>query len=218
MSVDAVPDPADMRQGYDVPGLTEGAAAADPFEQFERWFADAADVGIKEPNAMTLATVDRAGVPDARVVLLKGVSAAEGFCFYTNKRSAKAAELNARAAAALVFYWDLLDRSVRIRGAVQALEDAANDAYFAKRPRGSQLGAWVSPQSAVIDDRAFLADEQARREAEFEGREVPRPPHWGGYAVIPHTVEFWQGQPSRLHDRLRYARDGDGWSRVRLAP
>ncbi|BAM02340.1 pyridoxamine 5'-phosphate oxidase [Phycisphaera mikurensis] len=207
-----------MRQPYEVPGLTEEAAAGDPFVQFDRWFADAAEAGIKEPNAMTLATVDAGGLPDARVVLLKGVGPEDGFRFYTNKRSRKADELAARAEAALVFYWDALDRSVRVRGRVVELDDAANDAYFAQRPRGSQLGAWVSPQSSIIPDRGHLAAEQARREAEFSGRDVPRPPHWGGYAVMPRAIEFWQGQPSRLHDRLRYERSDGGWSRVRLAP
>ena len=201
MSTDAVrggvpaPDPAAMRQGYEVPGLTEEEAPADPFELFDRWFADATGAGIKEPNAMTLATVDAVGSPDARVVLLKGVGPEDGFRFYTNKRSRKAAELAARAEAALVFYWDALDRSVRVRGAVEELDAAANDAYFASRPRGSRIGAWVSPQSEVIDGRGFLYAEQARREAEFAGGEVPRPPHWGGYAVLPRVVEFWQGQP-----------------------
>ncbi len=225
MSVDAVrggvpasPDPSGMRQSYEVPGLTEAEASSDPFEQFDRWFADATEAGIKEPNAMTLATVDADGVPDARVVLLKGVGPDDGFRFYTNLRSRKAEELAAHAEAALVFYWDKLDRAVRIRGSVVPLDDAANDAYFASRPRGSQLGAWVSPQSAVIPGRSFLKEEQARREADFEGSDVPRPPHWGGYAVMPRVIEFWQGQPSRLHDRLRYERAGGGWTRVRLAP
>lgn len=228
MSVDAVhahsqepanpPDPAGMRQSYEVPGLSEAEASADPFAQFDRWFGDATRAGIKEPNAMTLATVDAEGVPDARVVLLKGLSPAEGFCFYTNKRSAKAGEIALSPRAALVFYWDALDRSVRVRGPVRELDPAANDAYFAQRPRGSQLGAWVSPQSTVIPDRAFLQREQARLEAEFADGPIVRPPHWGGYAVMPRTLEFWQGQPSRLHDRLRYEREGEGWKRVRLAP
>ena len=225
MSGDAVPDPrrgpldpADMRQGYEVPGLLEAEAADEPYAQFDRWFREAAAAGIKEPNAMTLATVDAAGLPDARVVLLKGVGPGRGFCFYTNRRSRKAEELAAVGEAALVFYWDLPDRSVRVRGACVRLGDEDDDAYFAKRPRGSQLGAWVSPQSSVIPGRGFLREEQARREREFAGREVPRPPHWGGYAVMPRSVEFWQGQPSRLHDRLRYERDGDRWTRVRLAP
>ena len=168
-------------------------------------------------DAMTLATVDDAGRPDARMVLLKG-HGPEGLRFYTNLESAKGRQLDARPEAAVVVYWRELDRQVRARGAVEPLPDETVDEYFATRPRDSQLGAWASAQSTPIASREELEGRVAELEREYEGREVPRPAHWGGFLLVPDTVEFWQGRIGRLHDRLRYRRDGDGWRVERLAP
>jgi pyridoxamine 5'-phosphate oxidase len=213
-------DLADLRQPYAVPGLDEADLRASPFDQFQMWFTQAKASGIKEPNAMTLATADADGVPDARIVLLKGLNPASGFAFYGNYTSAKAAQLDAQPAAALVFYWDRQDRQVRVRGSVQRLPDATNDRYFRSRPRGSQIGAWVSPQSRVIGGRDVLRQREAELLGQYAGGDVPRPPHWGGWAVRPQRIEFWQGQPSRLHDRLVYIRhaDDEQWTVQRLAP
>ncbi|MEM8782907.1 MAG: pyridoxamine 5'-phosphate oxidase [Planctomycetota bacterium] len=209
---------ARLRQPYNVPGLRESDLLGSPFDQFQMWFTQAKAAGIKEPNAMTLATASADGVPDARIVLLKGLSPQSGFAFYTNYDSVKAKQLEANPRATLVFYWDRLDRQIRVQGGVHRLPDAANDRYFAQRPRGSQIGAWVSPQSSVIPDRDVLAKREAELVERYEGQDVPRPLHWGGYAVLPERIEFWQGQPSRLHDRLVYVRDGEAWKVERLAP
>ena len=168
-------------------------------------------------DAMTLATVDEAGRPDARMVLLKG-HGPDGFRFYTNLQSAKGRHLAGRAQAAIVVYWRELDRQVRARGAVEALAQEAADEYFTSRPRDSQLGAWASAQSSPISSRDELEQRVAELEREYEGRDVPRPPQWGGFLLVPETVEFWQGRVGRLHDRFRYAGDGDGWRVERLAP
>jgi pyridoxamine 5'-phosphate oxidase len=199
-----------------MPALRRASLAADPIAQFGAWFEHAArEAPLAE--AMTLATVDADGAPDARMVLLKGFDVA-GFRFYSNYESAKAEQLAARAQAALVVYWRELDRQVRIRGEVERLDGADSDAYFAGRSRDSQLGAWASPQSRPIESREQL-DDRVREAAErFGEREVSRPPHWGGYLLRPRTVEFWQGQVGRLHDRFRYRREGEGWVIERLAP
>ena len=213
--------PADMRQSYDVPGLTEAEAGPEPMPLFHRWFADAEAAGVKEPNAMTVATVDAAGLPDARVVLLKGFDGptgalGPGFRFFTNYDSQKGRQLGDVPHAALVFYWDALDRQVRVRGSAHRLDAAESDAYFRSRPRGSRLGAWASPQSSVIPARSTLRAAYTAAEARH-GEALQRPPTWGGYTVRADAIEFWQGQPGRLHDRLRYTRVEQGWRRERLA-
>jgi pyridoxamine 5'-phosphate oxidase len=188
----------------------------DPIVQFEKWFEEASKAAPL-PEAITLATVDADGAPDARMVLLKGVGA-DGFRFFTNYESAKAGQLDAAGQAAIVAYWRELDRSVRVRGTITRLGAADSDAYFATRPRGSQLGAWASPQSQAVASREELDGLLAAAEERFEGGDVPRPDYWGGYLLVPRTIEFWQGRVGRLHDRFRYSRDGDGWRIDRLGP
>jgi len=190
--------------------------AADPFTQFARW-RELAQREVPLAEAMTLATADGGGAPDARMVLLKG-SDSEGFSFFTNYGSAKAEQLERNAAAAAVIYWRELDRQVRIRGSIERLGTEASDAYFATRPRDSQLGAWASPQSQALESRAELDRRLAEVEGRFADTDVPRPDHWGGYMLRPSTVEFWQGQVGRLHDRFAYSREGEGWRIQRLAP
>lgn len=211
---------ADLRRSYTLGALDEGAVAPDPIAQFSRWFDDALRAEITEPNAMTVATATRAGVPSARIVLLKGFDA-RGFVFYTNYESAKGRELAENPVAALVFHWAALQRQVRVTGAVERVSREESDAYFQSRPRGSRLGAWASAQSTVLAGRAPLEARMAALEVEYAqaGAAIPLPPFWGGYCVIPAAVEFWQGRPSRLHDRIRYVREsGEAWRIERLAP
>jgi pyridoxamine 5'-phosphate oxidase len=208
----------DLRREYTQRGLRVEDLAADPFTQFGAWFDEVAQADVREPNAMTLATASADGRPSARMVLLKGVDA-RGFAFFTNYASRKGGELDANPCAALVFFWVQLERQVRVEGRVERLSAEESDAYFASRPEGSQLGAWASQQSAELPDRGPLEARYEELRAQYEGHEVPRPPFWGGFRVVPETVEFWQGRVNRLHDRLRYRRQGDGsWVIERLSP
>jgi pyridoxamine 5'-phosphate oxidase len=208
---------ADVRREYGLAGLSERDLAADPIDQFRLWLEQAMTVDPKEFTAMTLATADREGRPSARVVLLKGVDE-RGFVFYTHYDSHKGRELRENPRAALVFYWPLQDRQVRVEGTVEKTSRAESEAYFASRPLGSRVGAWASPQSRRISSREEL-ERKVREAGERFGEEVPLPPDWGGFRVHPETIEFWQGRPSRLHDRLCYSLDSEGhWRIERLAP
>ncbi|MGI9511190.1 MAG: pyridoxamine 5'-phosphate oxidase [Geminicoccaceae bacterium] len=211
------PKLAAMREDYRKGGLLEADLADDPIVQFQHWFEDAVEGGVYEPNGMTLATVGEDGQPSARIVLLKGVDE-RGLAFYTNKESRKGRHIAANAKAALTFWWGPLERQVRFEGVIGDVEADVADAYYASRPLASRIGAWASPQSQVVPSRDML-DEAERRLAEtYAGSEPPRPPHWGGYRLSPHRVEFWQGRSSRLHDRLCYRKDDERWMIERLAP
>ncbi|WP_321902686.1 pyridoxamine 5'-phosphate oxidase [Burkholderia cenocepacia] len=210
---------ADLRINYSRASLDEADTAPDPFAQFDRWFKEALAAKLPEPNTMTLATVGADGRPSARIVLIKGVDE-RGFVFFTNYESRKGHDLAVHPQAALLFYWIELERQVRIEGRIEKTSAEESDRYFASRPLGSRIGAWASEQSAVIDSRATL---EAREKAVSEryGDNPPRPPHWGGYRLVPDSIEFWQGRPSRLHDRLLYTRDAaasPGWTISRLSP
>jgi pyridoxamine 5'-phosphate oxidase len=210
-------DVADLRKEYTRAGLAESDVAADPIEQFRRWFDAALDAGLHEPNAMTVATATRDGRPSARVVLLKGFDE-RGLVFYTNYEGRKGREIEENPRAALLFYWGELERQVRVEGPVSRVPEEESDAYYASRPRGSRLGAWASEQSRTAEGRGVLEGRIRDLEAEYEGREVPRPPFWGGYRVEPEVVEFWQGRENRLHDRIVYRRKDGGWEIQRLQP
>jgi pyridoxamine 5'-phosphate oxidase len=209
-------DIAALRKSYEKDELDEQASAPDPLQQFQRWFEQALSAQLPEPNAMTLATVGEGGRPSTRVVLIKGYDA-RGIVWYTNYESRKGRELAANPFAALQFHWVELERVVRIEGRVEKAASDESDAYYASRPLDSRLGAWASPQSRVIASRAVLVAAAAKAAA-VHALNPPRPPHWGGYRLVPDTWEFWQGRKSRLHDRLRYRLDGSAWVRERLAP
>ena len=210
-------DLAAVRRDYALASLAERDVDPDPIRQFERWFADAVSARVPEPNAMTLSTATRDGVPSARIVLLKGVDA-DGFVFYTDYRSRKGAELAENPLAALTFLWKEIERQVRITGAVSRVTTQESEAYFRTRPPGSRLGAWASHQSSMIASREEL-DARLRDVTErFADGDVPLPPHWGGFRVSPDEIEFWQGRPDRLHDRLLYRRGERGWEISRLSP
>jgi pyridoxamine 5'-phosphate oxidase len=204
---------------YAGPRIDPSTAAPDPFEQFRAWMSASVDAGVHQPNAMTLATVDERGRPAARIVLLKELDA-RGLTFFTNYTSSKGKQLAHQGFASVVFFWDTLHRQIRIEGAVEQVTAAESDAYFAARPRGSQVSSIASPQSQVVPDRDFLEEAVRQVEEKFAATAPERPSHWGGYRVIPDAFEFWQGQQSRLHDRVRYLRDtsGTSWIRERLAP
>jgi pyridoxamine 5'-phosphate oxidase len=205
--------PSDLHEGRP---LRREDLLDDPIHQFRGWLADAERVGVPLPHAMALATADGAGRPSVRHVLLRGLD--DGFVFHTNRESHKGADLTANPRAAIVFLWKELDRQVTAEGDVSLTSDEEDDAYFAGRPRDAQIGAWASPQSRPIADRAVLDAVICDAEARFAGADVSRPPHWGGYRLTPTTVEFWQGRRHRLHDRFRYALDGGSWRIERLAP
>ncbi|HLO38365.1 MAG TPA: pyridoxamine 5'-phosphate oxidase [Lacibacter sp.] len=209
---------ADIRRDYSLKTLTETEITENPFQQFADWWQQAIESEIDEVNAMTLATASLEGVPSARIVLLKGYDE-KGFVFYTNYESAKGQELAENPRASLLFFWKELERQVRITGLVEKVSTQENDEYFLSRPTGSQIGAWASPQSHVIENRSWLESKVKELEVKFSSEKIVRPSHWGGYRVKPVIIEFWQGRSSRLHDRIQYTlQENNSWKIERLAP
>jgi len=209
---------ADIRKDYKLQSFSEEDALPDPFTQFEKWWKEALDSGVDEVNAMTLATASADGMPDARTVLLKGFDT-KGFTFFTNYNSAKGEQLLENPRASLVFFWKELERQVRISGLVVMVSEEESNTYFNSRPEGSRIGAWASPQSTPIENREWLESNERKFREQFPDGNISRPPHWGGYRVKPTRIEFWQGRPSRLHDRLLYSLEERGvWKITRLAP
>jgi len=209
---------ADLREDYRAKSLDITDIVSNPINQFDLWFKEALNAELKEPNAMTLATADKSGSPSARIVLLKGYDE-KGFVFYTNYNSRKGKELKENPNAALVFCWLDLERQIRIHGRVEIMSAIESEAYFQSRPRKSQIGAYASPQSTVITNRNILEKNVVQLEEKYKGvDQLPKPAHWGGYRVIPHSIEFWQGRSSRLHDRIRYTKEKESWKIERLAP
>ena len=205
------------REEYGSQRLDREKMQTNPIEQFRHWFEEAEQAGVKEPNTMTLATVNKQGQPTIRVMLMKEVTD-QGVVFYTNFKSRKGREMDGQPKAALNFYWQDLERQVRFDGAVTKIPDEESNQYFQTRPRGSQLGAWVSEQSETIPSREYLEEQLTICESRYKDQDIPRPPHWGGYHLMPISVEFWQGGPNRLHDRIQYSLSNGQWSLKRLAP
>jgi pyridoxamine 5'-phosphate oxidase len=209
---------AHLRREYRSRALLEKNAPRNPLVLFQRWFKEALKSKVIDANALALATVSRSSIPSNRIVLLKGLDN-RGFIFYTNYQSQKSREIAQKAVASLLFFWPQLIRQIRVDGKVVKISSQESDAYFKTRPRGSQLGAWASEQSEIVPSRDFLEKCIKALEEKYKGKMIPRPPHWGGFLVIPKSIEFWQGRPNRLHDRLRYVRQSKGgWHRERLAP
>jgi pyridoxamine 5'-phosphate oxidase len=208
---------ADIRKDYRLRSLSENDADANPYRQFDAWWQEAINSEIDEVNAMTLATASADGIPSARIVLLKSYNE-RGFVFFSNYNSYKGKHMDENPRACLVFFWKELERQVRITGLVEKVSAKESDEYFTSRPEGSRIGAWASPQSAVITSREWLEQQEHQFAKEFSSKPIVRPPHWGGYRVKPISIEFWQGRPSRLHDRLQYVLEEKGWVIERLAP